>query len=123
MFEAQRKVRADVGEAINGFDILLTPTLPCTALPHSTRTTLSEGVTIDQFRDQYMSLYQFQGVFNITGQPSVSLPLFHDGEGLPVGIQIVARFGDEATLVRVARDLEQALPWSARRPPVFAAPR
>ncbi|RWP86650.1 MAG: amidase [Mesorhizobium sp.] len=119
VFEAQRKIRADVGEAIKGFDILLTPTLPCTALPHSTRTTITEGVTIDQFRDASQSLYQFQGVFNITGQPSVSLPLFHDGEGLPIGIQIVARFGDEATLVRVARDLEQAIPWSSRRPPVF----
>ncbi|MEI9418932.1 amidase family protein, partial [Mesorhizobium sp. Cs1321R2N1] len=62
----------------------------------------------------------FQGVFNITGQPSVSLPLFQASDGLPIGIQIVARFGDEATLVRVARDMEQALPWSTRRPPVFA---
>ncbi|MER9971799.1 amidase family protein [Mesorhizobium sp. M0060] len=105
-----RKVRADVGEATKGFDILLTPSMPCTALPHSIKTTLSEGVSLDQFRDTYQSLYQYLGVFNVTGQPSVTLPLFHDGEGLPIGIQIVARFGDEATLVRFACDLEQATP-------------
>ncbi|BCG83597.1 amidase [Mesorhizobium sp. 113-3-3] len=123
VFEAMRKVRADVGHATEGFDVLLTPTMPCTALPHSTSTTINGGVTIDQFRDTYMSLYQYQGVFNVTGQPSVSLPLFHAGDDLPIGVQIVGRFGDEATLVRVARDLEQAVPWATRRPPVFAGHR
>jgi amidase len=39
---------------------------------------------------------------------------------MPIGIQIVGRFGDEATLVRVARDLEEALPWINRRPPIHA---
>nr|WP_247513678.1 amidase family protein [Bradyrhizobium sp. 157] len=60
------------------------------------------------------------GVFNVTGHPSVSLPLAQSAGGLPIGIQIVGRFGDEATLVHVARDLEQARPWRHRRPPVRA---
>lgn len=120
MFEAMRKVRADVGEATKGLDILLTPTTPNTAPPHSTDTTIREGETLDQFRDSKQSLYQYQGVFNVTGRPALSLPLFQDSNNLPIGVQIVAHFGDEATLVRLARDLEQALPWAKRRPPVFA---
>ncbi|CDX25382.1 Amidase [Mesorhizobium plurifarium] len=120
VFEAARKIRADVGEATKDFDILLTPTMPCVAIPHSVNTTIKEGLALDDFRDSYMALYQYQGVFNVTGHPSVSLPLFHSSDGLPIGIQIVARFGDEATVVRVSRDLEQALPWTTRKPPVFA---
>ncbi|WP_346658072.1 amidase family protein [Bradyrhizobium sp. 157] len=66
------------------------------------------------------ALFPYMGVFNVTGHPSVSLPLAQSAGGLPIGIQIVGRFGDEATLVHVARDLEQARPWRHRRPPVRA---
>ena len=66
-------------------------------------------------------LFQYLGVFNVTGQPSVSLPLVHGADGLPIGIQLAARFGDEATLVKIARDLEEAMPWHTRIPPVHAS--
>ena len=46
----------------------------------------------------------------------MSLPLAQSSEGLPIGIQCVARYGDEATLFRLAAQLEQALPWASRRP-------
>ncbi|HEV3232608.1 MAG TPA: amidase, partial [Candidatus Dormibacteraeota bacterium] len=57
--------------------------------------------------------------FNITGQPAASLPLSWSG-GLPVGVQAVGRFGDEATLFRLAAQLEAAQPWAHRRPPLGA---
>ena len=66
-------------------------------------------------------LFQYLGVFNVTGQPSVSLPLVCGADGLPIGIQLVARFGDEATLVKIARDLEEAMPWHTHIPPVHAS--
>ncbi|MER9586558.1 hypothetical protein NKJ01_32690 [Mesorhizobium sp. M0276] len=50
----------------------------------------------------------------------MSLPLAQSTSGLPIGLQIVGRFGHEATLVRIARDLEEARPWSKRRPKVRA---
>jgi amidase len=57
---------------------------------------------------------------NVTGLPSASLPLFWNAQGLPIGIMLTARFGDEATIFRVASQLEAARPWRDRRPPVCA---
>lgn len=62
----------------------------------------------------------FTAMFNITGQPAISLPLAWSDEGLPVGVQLVARYGDEASLLRLASQLEQAFPWSERVPPTAA---
>lgn len=56
-------------------------------------------------------------LFNMTGQPAASVPLCWSDSGLPIGIQFVARFGDEATLFRLAGQLEQARPWFDKRPP------
>jgi amidase len=61
----------------------------------------------------------FTPVFNATGQPAASLPLHWTPTGLPVGIQIAGRFGDEALLFRLAAQLEAARPWIDRKPPVW----
>jgi amidase len=60
-------------------------------------------------------------IANVTGQPSMSLPLHWSADGLPMGLLFTARSGDEATLFRLAAQLEQALPWAARRAPLSAA--
>ncbi|MCO4759870.1 MAG: amidase [Myxococcales bacterium] len=58
-------------------------------------------------------------LFNQTGQPGMSVPLFWNDAGLPIGTQLVGGFGDEATLFRLAAQLEQAQPWGARLPPMI----
>jgi amidase len=61
----------------------------------------------------------FQAVFNVTGQPAAVVPWDLDGKGLPTSIQLVGRPFDEATLLSLAAQIEQARPWADRRPPVF----
>ena len=60
----------------------------------------------------------FTPPFNMSGQPAISLPLHWNEAGLPIGVQLVAAYGREDVLVRVAAQLEAAHPWTDRRPPV-----
>ena len=60
-------------------------------------------------------------VANITGNPAMSVPLWWNGDGLPIGVHFLGRYGDEATLIRLAAQLEHAQPWAHRLPTVHAA--
>ena len=59
----------------------------------------------------------FQAMFNVTGQPAAVVPWDLDGKGVPTSIQLVGRPFDEATLLSLAAQIEQARPWAQRRPP------
>ncbi len=101
------------------FDLLLTPTLghlpePLGIYPAKTDITPREAF------DMWAHNESFLPAFNCTGQPAISLPLHQSSGGLPIGMQLVARQGDEATLIRVAAQLEEASPWIDRMPPVHA---
>ena len=60
-------------------------------------------------------------VANLTGNPAMSVPLWWNDDGLPIGVHFLGRFGDEATLIRLASQLEAHQPWAARLPTVHAA--
>ncbi len=101
-------------------DVFLTPTVSC--VPPFTETfdpaTYAAGDL--SFWGKEMDAYAFCPLASLTGQPAMSLPLYMSDEKLPVGVQITGRMGDEATLFRLAGQLEQAHPWAERRPPVHA---
>ncbi len=98
-------------------DVLLTPTLG--ALParlgvYEPDADLEPG----ELFAAWSQLESFNPVFNASGQPAISLPLHESGSGLPIGMQLVGRFGDEATLIRLASQLEEAASWHDRLPPL-----
>ena len=69
--------------------------------------------------DKSFEFTPYTPVFNITGQPAMSVPLHKTTSGLPLGSHFVGRYGDEATLLRLAAQLERARPWTADCPPGF----
>jgi amidase len=93
-------------------DVLLTPTLATPPWPLGMLDTSDPDGYVAAVRP----LVPFTMAWNATGQPAVSLPLHRTPDGLPVGVQLVGRFGDDAGLLRLSAQLEAAAPWAASLP-------
>ena len=81
---------------------------------------MKNGAALDANAAEVFSFIPHPPVYNVTGQPSMSVPLYWTDEHLPVGSMFTAKFGDEATLLRLAAQLEAAHPWADKKPPVSA---
>ncbi|WP_432845341.1 amidase [Amycolatopsis sp. CA-161197] len=99
------------------YDVVLSPTMnvPNTALGHLNAD--DDSLTARGWYDHLFASAGFTALANVTGNPAISLPLGRTDEGWPVGVQLMAPYADEATLLALAGDLEQAMPWAAHRPP------
>ena len=111
------RIGRDVARFMVDYDVLLTPTLAEPPLPLGTLESTPDNPLYGLIRAA--SYVPFPAICNITGQPAMSVPLYWNSEGLPIGTHFVGRFGDEATLFRLAAQLEQARPWADRHPPVW----
>ncbi len=102
----------------DGFDLLVTPTL----LEPPPRLGDFDATPDEPMRGfaRGGAFVAFTLPFNVTGQPAISLPLHWSEAGLPIGVQLVAAYGREDLLIRVAAQLEEARPWRGRRPRVHA---
>ena len=110
--QARALIRREVDEALARRDVLLAPATPMTAPGIDERqTTLGDGPS-----DIRSALIRLTRPFNFSGHPACSLPCGFSGEGLPIGMQIVGRPFDEATVLRVADAYQRLTDWHARRP-------
>jgi len=105
-------------EFLDGCDVFLSPTLCRLPLRLGELNSMSSDFSlIPQILRSYIP---GTAMFNMSGQPAMSVPLAWSRSGLPIGMMFAARFGDEATLFRLAAQLEQERPWKAKLPPVCA---
>jgi len=112
--EAMRMICRDMVGKMAAYDAWLMPTIPVPAREHGWYDMALDADTYNKTRMGADSAYS--APMNASGQPSISLPLHMTAGGLPIGMQFVGRDRDEATLLRLAAQLEEALPWKDRRP-------
>jgi amidase len=115
--EEVRVLARQIASDLHPYDAFVTPTLtqPPRPLGHWD---MSE-TDLDRYNARWTDgVFNFP--FNISGQPAVSLPLHWSADGMPIGVQLVGRYGDEATILALGAVLEAEMPWKDRRPPVSA---
>lgn len=106
-----------IGQFMQKFDVILSPTLSAPPLPLG-RIGLDTGRSMAEWGQEVGAFTAFCGIYNGTGQPSMSLPLAMSKDGLPIGVMATGRYGEEGLLLRLAGQIERAAPWSSRRAPV-----
>ena len=115
--DVQRAVR-DVSAFFGRHDLWLTATLG--KPPVELGTLVYRGGDPFELRRRCAEFSPYTWIANATGQPAISVPLHWSNSGLPVGVHFVARWGEEATLIRLAGQLERARPWAHRIPEIRA---
>ena len=102
-------------ELLNGYDAILTPTLASPPVPVGY---FDEVEPAENFERQ-KQFTPYTAMYNLSGQPAVNVPLHWNGDGLPIGVMLAGRIGDEATLISLSAQLEEARPWRDRHPALW----
>ena len=98
------------------YDVILSPTLAKPPVPLGVLS-LSPA-SIAQYTKDVTEFGPYTAIYNVTGQPSMSVPLHWSADGLPIGVMFSGRFGEDAMLLRLAAQLEKAKPWAGLRPKI-----
>jgi aspartyl-tRNA(Asn)/glutamyl-tRNA(Gln) amidotransferase subunit A len=112
----RRLIRDEVDRALGELDVLIAPTLPIAAVPVGARETDIDGKP----QPVRPSLVRYTRPFNVSGHPVASVPCGFTADGLPIGMQVIGRSFDEATVLRVADAYQRVTDWHTRRPPLGA---
>ena len=102
-------------EALNGYDAVLSPTLASPPVPVGY---FDEVDPAENFERQ-KRFTPYTALYNVSGQPAVNLPLHWNAAGLPIGVMLAGRMGEEATLISLSAQIEAARPWKDRHPPIW----
>lgn len=113
-----QRASRDICKFFMDYDVFLTPVLA--EPPVNIGTFNAPESNPMRAWERVVEFAPFTAIFNATGQPAMSVPLYWNVDNLPVGTHFAGRFGDEATLFRLAAQLEYARPWATRRPPISA---
>jgi len=100
-----------IAQLFQTYDILVTPTL---AKPPPSIGYLDTMLEFEEYSTRSGEFFPFTACFNVSGNPAMSVPLHITSDNIPIGVQFVGRYGDEATLFQLASALEKAKPWSNR---------
>lgn len=111
------RLARDLAPFFNTYNVWLTPT--ATQPPQPLGWFDFDPKNPKQATERMSDIPRFTAIANLSGQPAISLPLHWTPDGLPVGVQLIGRYADEATLFRLASQLEAACPWRERLPPVL----
>lgn len=119
-FNRQTAMSHAISRFMHDYDLILTPGV--SRVPCMTGEFTPEEHEDDDlgYWEREMACYTFSALPSITGQPALVLPLYWTVSGLPVGAQLIGPIGDDVTVLKLARQLEQAKPWADKRPPVHA---
>lgn len=111
---AYQAAAVTIAQFMERWDVILSPTLSAPPLPLG-RIGLDTGRSMMDWGREVGTFTAFTGIYNGTGQPSMSLPLAMSQDGLPIGIMVTGRFGEEGLLFQLAGQVERAAPWAGRR--------
>ncbi len=112
--QAMHRESRRIARFFAGYDLWLTPTLG--TLPPTVGTYSSDVTDVDVWLDRLTEFIPFTWIFNLTGQPGMSVPTAVSPDGLPVGTHFAARYGEEDMLFALAGQIERARPWRSSRP-------
>ncbi len=102
-------------EVLNGYDAVLSPTLASPPVPVGYFDEVSPAENFERQKQ----FTPYTALYNVSGQPAVSLPLHWTADGLPIGVMLAGRMGEEGTLISLSAQIEAARPWRDRHPPVW----
>ena len=114
-----QRVSRSLGQQFLNWDVLLGPVTA--RPPHRLGVVDMQSTDLDAYKATARKQAGYTSIWNVTGHPAMSVPLAWSTEGLPIGVQFVGRFGDEATLFQLAGQLERASPWAHKRPALWPA--